>query len=477
MDAEQRKNLDRLFSPNSLALVGIPKTDTGLGAHYFLKNLQRAEFPGRIYLVNPTAQEINGRRVYPNVSALPEAVDLAIVCTPASLVPSVLAECAQKGIRNVHIFSAGFKELGTPESQNLEREIHKVSLNGRLNVMGPNCMGPYAPASRLMFWGQIPASSGAFAFLSQSGSLTQRMTEHAQFKGMGLSKAVSFGNAAVLDSTDYMEYLAEDEETRVIGFYLESVADGRLFLDVARRLNRTKPLVLWKAGETASGAGAIASHTGNLSGEDRIWENALKQIGVTRVRSLEEVVGTAMAFLHLPSSQGRRFFILGGGGGNSVYYADICLRLGLQVPPLTGETRGKMSALVPEVGSIARNPVDAWRAFYDFDFLAEILEVIFSDPSFDMIILDRMIPRRSFGFPEYKENTPAMIEYLQKNRMRKPLVVVVDGSGEDPFLATEAIALRRRFCEAGIPAYPSLPMAAQALAHFVTYYEKRDGKG
>ena len=477
MDAEQRKTFDRLFSPKSLAIVGISKTDTGLGGQFFLKNLQRAEYPGRIYLINPNAQEINGMRAYPNISALPEAVDLAVVCIPARFVPSVLAECAQKGVRNVHILTAGFKELGTPEGLQLENEIQRESLNGRLNVIGPNCMGPYAPASRLMLWGQIPASPGSFAFLSQSGTLTQRMTEHAHFMGFGLSKAVSFGNAAVLDSTDYLEYLAEDEETRAIGFYLESVHDGRRFLAVARRLNHTKPLVLWKGGETASGAGAVASHTGNLSGEDRIWENALRQIGVTRVRSLEEVAGTAMAFLHLPPPRGRRLFILGGGGGNSVYCADVCLRLGLQVPPLTGEAREKMTALVPEVGSFARNPVDAWRSFHDPDFMAKILEVAFADPNLDMIILDRLIPRMTYAIPENPDNTPEVIEYLKRNRMRKPLVVVVDGSGEDLFLATKAVKLRQRLCEAGVPAYPSLPLAAQALTHVVTYYEKRDGWG
>jgi len=325
-----------------------------------------------------------------------------------------------------------------------------------------------------MLWGQIPAGPGSFAFLSQSGTLTQRMSEQAHFTGMGISKAVSFGNAAALDSPDYLEYLDEDEDTRVIGFYLESVQDGRRFLELARRISPRKPLVLWKGGETPSGAGAVASHTGTLSGEERIWESGLKQAGVTRVRSLEEVAGAAMAFLKLPSPRGRRLFLLGGGGGNSVYYADICMRLGLQIPPLTGETREKVIALVPVVGSIARNPVDAWRAFYDPHFLGKILDPVFEDPDLDMIILDRLVPRMTYASPDDKDSIPAVIEYLRKNQSRKPLAVVVDGSGEDPFLASQAARTRQRFCQAGIAAYPSLPVAAQALAHLVNYYESKD---
>jgi acyl-CoA synthetase (NDP forming) len=324
-----------------------------------------------------------------------------------------------------------------------------------------------------MLWGQIPAESGSLAFLSQSGTLTQRMSEHAHFMGMGISKAVSFGNAAVLDSTDYIDYLADDAETKVIGLYLESVRDGQRFLDLARRINQTKPLVLWKGGVTPSGAGAVASHTGTLSGEDRIWENGLRQAGITRVRSLEEIAGTAMAFLTLPPPRGRRLFILGGGGGNSVYYADICIRVGLQVPPLKGETRDKITALLPAVGSFARNPVDAWKSFYDPDFMGQILEVVFEDPDLDMIILDRLIPRMTYATLENQDATQAAIVYLQKNRSRKPLVAVIDGGGEDPYLAGEAARLRQRYCQAGIPAYPSLPLAARALAHLEAYFEKK----
>jgi len=473
MDPEAREYFERMFHRKSIAIVGISRNYTGLGGQFFLKNLQRAGFPGKIYLINPTAGEISGMKAYPSVSSLPEAVDLAIVCIPAQFVPPLLEECSRNGVRNIHILSSGFKELGTPEGTGLEEEVRRVSLQGGLKVIGPNCMGPYVPKSRLMPWGQIPGTAGSMAFLSQSGTLTQRISEHGYFTGMGISKAVSFGNAAVLDSPDYLEYLAEDEETGVIGLYLESVRDGRRFLEVARRVNRKKPMVLWKGGETSSGAGAVASHTGTLAGEDRVWENGLRQAGITRARSLEEVVGAAMAFLYLPPPKGRRLFILGGGGGNSVYYADICMGVGLQVPPLTGDTRDQISEMVPSVGSFARNPVDAWKAFHDPGYMSRMLEIVFEDPALDMILLDRLIPRMTYASAEEKDTSQMAIEFLRRNRHRKPLVAVVDGAGEDPDLAGEAARLRQRYCRAGIPAYPSLPLAAQALARVTAYYERK----
>jgi acyl-CoA synthetase (NDP forming) len=146
--------------------------------------------------------------------------------------------------------------------------------------------------------------------------------------------------------------------------------------------------------------------------------------------------------------------------------------MGLQVPALTGETREKVAALVPAVGSFARNPVDAWRSFYDPDFMGKILDPVFEDPGLDMIIVDRLIPRATYATEEEKDATPAAIDYLRKNRSSKPLVVVVDGGGEDPFLATEAARMRRLFCQAGIPAYPSLPLSAKALAHLAAYWNE-----
>jgi len=155
MNEEQRKIFTRIFSPRSLAIVGISRTYSGLGGQFFLRNLQRAGYSGRIYLINPTAREIGGLPAFPDIAALPEAVDLAILCIPAQAVPSTLQECAHKGIRNIHILSSGFKELGTPEGFRLENEVRQVAEQNQLHIIGPNCMGPYAPASRLMLWGQI----------------------------------------------------------------------------------------------------------------------------------------------------------------------------------------------------------------------------------------------------------------------------------------------------------------------------------
>lgn len=470
MHSDQRNCLARLFSPESLALAGFSNDYGGIDGRFFLTNLHRADFPGRLYLVDPNAREINGMRTYPKLTALPEMVDLAIICTPASGALSALSECAQREISNVHLIIYDSEKFRRPEAVRLEREILRESSKGGLNVIGPNCLGPYAPKSRLIPWGQIPADSGRFAFISQSDDLAERMTQHAHFTGFGISKAVSIGKGTVLDSTEYLEYLAEDEETHAIGVYVDGVREAKRFLQIARVANQRKPLFIWKAGEATFEAGEIDSDP-NVSRQNRIWENGIRQSGVTRVRSLEEMAGTAAAFLNLPPPKGRRVFILGGGGGNSVHYADVCLRLGLQIPPLKGETLRKITSLIPAVGSFARNPVDAWRAFHEQELMEKILETAFSDQDLDMIILERLIPRPTFGSPVNKDTTEAAIDYLAKNRQRKPAIVVVDGSGEDPILAEKAARIRGLFRRARIPAYSSISDAANVLAHFVKYRE------
>ena len=469
MHANQRKTLDRLFSPVSLALIGFSTGVEGIDSTFFLKNLRNAGFAGRIYLIDPFVRELNGIRTYPNIAALPEAVDLAIMRTLSAAGPAVLFECAQKGISNIQIIKSDFEKHQSSEIILWEKEIMRESRKRGLNLIGPDCLGPYTPASRLMFWGQIPAISGRFAFISQDDYLTERMTHHAYFSGFGISKAVSIGKGIVLDTTDFLEYLAEDSKTGAIGIYMDCVREPKRILEIARALYHKKPLFIWKGGDKALNRRYLAPDE-NVSWGEGIWENGIRQSRSIRVHSLEEMASAAMAFLNLPLPRGRRVFILGGGGGNSVHYADLCIRFGLQIPQLTGDTLRKISALIPAVGSFARNPVDAWKSFHETKIMEKILDVAFSDDNLDMIILERLIPRPTFGSPTNIDTTQATIEYIQKNCLSKPVVVVVDGSGEDPILAEKAATIRGQFCHANIPAYSSIRNAASALAHFAKYW-------
>lgn len=467
-----KSDLGAFFNPGSIAIVGVPTGTYRFGGMSFLEKLLESNFSGNLYPINPKGGEIKGLRAYPDLSSLPEVPDLAIVAVAARLVPSILEECGRIGLTHIHILTSGFKETGTPEGKRLEEDIISISRKKGLKVIGPNCMGPYCPSSRVTAWGAIPGLDGPLGVISQSGGITQRLTEYTCSLGIGTGKAVSFGNGAVLSSCDYLEYMAKDKDIRVIAMYLESVQDGRRFFRLAKEVARKKPIILLKGGESEAGAATASSHTGAMSGENRVWEGFFRQTGIIRVRSLDEWVDTIVAAALLTPPKGNGVFLVGGGGGNSVAYTDICIREGLGVPQLSDSTMKELRKTVPAAGSIAGNPLDMFRVFQDSRYLAEILELGYKDPRVSMIIVDRLIARKAFHLPDLPDSTPEVINFLKEKQNRKPTVFTVDSEGGDPELAGEGARMRRMFCEAGIPAFPSLNRAARALANLLRWSQQ-----
>ncbi len=225
--ALNRTDFQKFFNPGQIAIIGVSTGDYKLGGMSFLIKLQEGGFAGKLYPINPKAKQIRNLKAYPDLLSLPEVPDLAIVCVAARFVPSILEDCARIGLNHIHILTAGFKETGLEDGKLLEERIVAISKAYGLKIIGPNCMGPYCPSSNITAWGAIPGLNGSVGIISQSGGLTQRLTEYTCSLGIGVEKAVSFGNAAVLDSTDFLEVMAEDEKIRVIAMYLESVKNAR----------------------------------------------------------------------------------------------------------------------------------------------------------------------------------------------------------------------------------------------------------
>ena len=466
----RKTDLAQFFSPRSIAIVGVPRQNYRLGGLSYLNKFIEYGFPGKLYPINPKATEISGLTVYPDLSSLPELPDLAIVCVTARQVPTILEECARIGLRHIHILSSGFKEIGTKEGDTLEQRVTAISNKNGLLVIGPNCMGPYSPSGRLTPWGAIPGMSGPLGIISQSGGLAQRLTEYTSSLGIGVEKAVSMGNAAVLSTIDYLEFMAQDEKIRVIAMYLESVKDGTKLFHLAKEVSQKKPIILWKGGETEVGASTAASHTGGMAGEMKIWEAFCRQTGVVHVRSMDEWVDAIMAFCFLTAPTGKGVFLIGGGGGNSVSNSDLCIREGLDVPPLSEPTVAWLRQRGPAAGSIFGNPLDMWRVFSDPVYLTELLDLAYKDPCVGMIVVDRLIKRKAYHIPESLDPNPQLIDFLKKEGYQKPTVITVDSDGGDLDLAAKGTALRAEFCRAKIPAYPSLQRAAKALMHLHRYH-------
>lgn len=471
-----------IFYPKTLAVIGASADERKFGGG-FLSALKEFGFGGKIYPVNPKGTEILGLKMYPNVRDIPETVDLAHIMVPARFVPRVLEDCVAKGVKAAQIFTAGFSETGEEEGRRLEEEVVKIARNG-IRLIGPNCFGVYCPASGLTLLPgyDFPKESGPVAFLSQSGGYAAEFSREAKGWGIRFSKVISYGNACDLNEADFLEYLAQDPETKIITAYMEGPRDGRRFLRLVREVSRSKPVIIWKAGLTKAGARAVSSHTGSLSGDESTWDALFRQSGAIRVKSVEELIDTTVAFLHLPPTTGRRVAVIGGGGGISVAASDACEYVGLSVPPFAPEIREQLRLTLPPAGNSVRNPVDVGTPVTPPEIMQKVLEIAAGVDDIDTIIATQALHyilsgRLSFlfdtggSFVQDSVNAPVNV----KRRFGKPVVMVLPvGSDEVEMIDAEKgrREIRATYLDAGIPVYPTLERAARAIAHVIEYYEK-----
>ena len=468
--------LERAFHPRSVAIVGISSqakrgAPWAPGGSSFIGAMEQLEFKGRIYPVNPKVTEVMGYRVYPTVSAIPEPVDLVIIAIPATEVPPVLEDCIKANALNIHMFTAGFEETGEPEAIELGKRVREIVSRGRIRLIGPNCMGLYVPSAGIGTFDKLPKKSGPVAFLSQSGGHLNWYSHYGPNYGIWFSKGISFGNAYALDSTDYLEYLARDDETRIICMYLEGIKDGRKLVRQVREINRTKPVVLWKAGLTPHGARAVTSHTASLAGQEAVWRGFYGETGAVQVFSLDEMAEMAMTFLYVKPPQGKRAAVLGLGGGTSVAAADACSREGLLVPPLTQTTQNELKKFIPLAGASIRNPLDTGLVFRNIDNLKRELDLVCNDPEIDMLIV---MPHLDMARQTGEDQALGVVDYLadfsRSNRYNKPVVIVFHSFSNDPWEAALRNRLKVEMPQNGIPVYSSLVSAARALARFAEYH-------
>jgi len=468
--------LERAFHPRSVAIVGISSqakrgAPWAPGGSSFIGSMEQLEYKGRIYPVNPKVTEVMGYKVYPSVSAIPEPLDLVIIAIPAADVPPVLEDCIKAGARNIHMFTAGFEETGEPEAIELGKRVREIVSRGRLRLIGPNCMGLYVPSAGIGTFDKLPKKSGPVAFVSQSGGHLNWYAHYGPNYGVWFSKGISFGNAYALDSTDFLEYLDGDYETKVICMYLEGIRDGAKLVRQVKAINHTKPVVLWKAGLTPHGARAVASHTASLAGQEAVWRGFFRQTGAVQVYSLEEMAEMAMTFLYVKPPRGNRVAVMGLGGGTSVAAADACSREGLAVPPLTQATQNELRKFIPLAGASIRNPLDTGLVFRDVNTLAREMELVAADPEIDMlIIMPHLDMARHTGETQVQGLVDYLADFSKNNRYNKPMVLVFHSFSNEPWEAELRNRLKVELPQNGVPVYSSLVGASRALARFAEYH-------
>ncbi len=464
--------LERMFNLNSVAVVGAPRTRPP-GWPGIFGCIRDFGFQGRLYPVNPAAEEVEGIKAWPNLASLPETVDLVIISVPAPAVPEALRDCITSGNRNVHIFTAGFKETGEEEGIRLHREIEEIARHGKLHVIGPNCMGIHVPSKRFATWVNPSPRSGPLAFISQSGGHSQDFTAFANRIGLYFSKVISYGNALTLDSTDFLEYLAADRETEIITMYLEGVKDGRKLHSLVSEIAPLKPVIILKAGLTEAGTRAVASHTGSLAGGEKLWRGFFRSTGALSAESLEDMAFQALVFRHLKNEpEGLNTVVIGHGGGIAVSAADACSKAGLAMPPLDGATQKKLRPWIPAGGNIIRNPVDAVPVFRDTDMLRGVLQTIADDPAVHMMIVSLSLDwlfDTDQGI-QVERVADFLSEEARGSVRGKPLVVSWRSYRNDPRIPEIGQKIESKLLEAGLPVYRSLDWAARSLSRWAGYH-------
>ncbi|MFA6981559.1 MAG: acetate--CoA ligase family protein [Patescibacteria group bacterium] len=363
------KNLDAFFSPKSVAIIGASRTPEKVGAVVF-KNVVESGFTGEVYPVNPNAENIDGKKCYKDVSELPNVPDLAIVAIPAAAILDVMNKMGEKGIKNVMVLSAGFKETGE-EGAKLEKQLEDVAKKYEINLLGPNCLGfvnNHCPINAT--FARVAPQMGNIRFISQSGAIAASVFDWCASIGLGFSEFVTLGNKTVLNEDDILEYLfnkshnnvtslAEEKPNQIepIGLYLESIPDGPRFLQITKQITQHDPIFIIKPGKTSAAANAMQSHTGAIAGADDVLDTALSQAGIVRCQTLEDFFDLSKAFSWGIMPKGPNVAIVSNAGGPAVISADAIIEAGLEVAKFDDETKRKLSEVLPRSASII-NPVD-----------------------------------------------------------------------------------------------------------------------
>jgi acetyltransferase len=372
------------FEPRSLAVIGA-SSHPGKVGQAILENILYSGYGGNIFPVNPHGRKIQGLPAYEDVARIPLVPDLAVIIVPAAAVPQVVMECAAKGIKYGVVISSGFREAGI-EGRRLEREMVQRAREGGMRLLGPNCLGFMNSSLPLnASFARLMPPKGSIGVISQSGAMCTSLLDWARDQSVGFSKLVSLGNGADLAESNFLDYLAGDEDTNVVTMYLEGVSDGERFFKSLKRATRLKPVVVFKAGITQAGARAVSSHTGSLAGSDKAYEAACEQASALRADSVEELVELSRALTSQRAPRGPRVAIVTNAGGPGIIASDACERAGLMLAELSRKSVDRLRAKLPPASSL-QNPVDVLGDASAERYSAAV-ETLLSDAGIDALVM------------------------------------------------------------------------------------------
>ena len=466
--------LDRMFNPKVVAVIG----DKGPGYMWLHNNLPLKERGGRLYSVQLDEKEIPGIEAlgvqnFKSVLEVPEPIDYALVAVPRQVSPYVLKDLIAAGAGGAGFFTSGFAETGEELGIRLQEQLASMAREAGFNLVGPNCMGLYLPKAGVRFNVDAPVTdAGEIGFLSQSGTHGIMFSLVAAANGMYISKCASFGNAIVLDVSDYLEYLMLDDETKVIGMYVEGVKDGRRFFATLKEACRRKPVVVWKGGQTEAGARATMSHTGSLAAPQAVWDGMMRQCGAITTNNLDETIDAMKMLLRAKTPRGDGMALLAQTGGQSVSMTDAFAKAGLRVPRFTDATYTALGEFFNIVGGSYQNPLDmAGTIQGNMETLDRILRIVDADPNVDGMAMELsalFAARQWKAKPETLDRTIATLA-AHMARSEKAFVAVLHPAHEAEYVAS----IMPKFNEAGVPVFQSFERAAAAYRRALDFARRR----
>ncbi len=445
-------NLDAMFKPKSIAIVGASRDPHSIGFSV-VKNLIDSKYPGKIYPVNPKADEILDLKCYHSIMEVPDDVDLAVITVPAQITPGVVEECGKKGVKGLAIIASGFSEVGRTD---LEEKLVEIAKKYNMRILGPNIVGIMSnPKKMNASFGPYLPYPGKITMISQSGALLIALDSRTWVDRVGMSYLISIGNMSDLDFADLIEYFRNDEDTKCISLYVEGIKNGRKFIDVCKKILE-KPIVALKSGVSARGSIAAASHTGSLAGSGKVYSAAFKQATVVQAYTLDDLFDRSLALSLQPPMKGDNLLIITNGGGVGVLATDAAERYGIPLRDPPEDLKEKLKEIMPEFGS-AKNPVDI-TGMASADWYGKALKIALQHPWVNGVTV--LYCETSVSDP--RELSMEIFEATSCNRSEKPVTVSYVG-GEVTERAIEWLQKK------GIPVFRSPDRAISAMAALREY--------
>jgi len=446
------ENLDSMFKPKSIAIVGASRDPHSIGFSV-VKNLIDSKYGGKIFPVNPKADEILDLKCYHSVLEIPDEIDLAVITVPAAITPNVVEECGKKGVKGLAIIASGFSEVGRTD---LEDKVVEIARKYNMRILGPNIVGIMSnPMKMNASFGPYLPYPGKITMISQSGALLIALDSRTWVDRVGMSYLISIGNMSDLDFADLIDYFKNDEDTKCISLYVEGIKNGRKFIDVCKKILE-KPIVALKSGVSARGSIAAASHTGSLAGSGKVYSAAFKQATVVQAYTLDDLFDRSLALSLQPPMKGENLLIITNGGGVGVLATDAAEKYGIPLKDPPEDLKEKLKQIMPEFGS-AKNPVDI-TGMASAEWYGKALKIALQHPWVNGVTV--LYCETSVSDP--RELSMEIFEATNCNRVDKPITVSYIG-GEVTERAIEWLQKK------GIPVFRSPDRAISAMAALREY--------